>query len=149
GTVEALRRCGRDRGTDAEPSRIDVADSLLDPTAGPPGEAPLDLVIGNPPFQSQLAGDNVRTASHRHDLRARFGELAGPYTDTAALFLVVAFRRLAPTGRVGLIQPTSVLANRDTAAIRTMLEHEGDLIGLWISGERIFDAAVDVCAPII
>src|SRR5699024_11971544 len=47
-TVEALRRWGRDRGTDAEPSRIDVADSRLDPTAGPRHEAPLELVIGNP-----------------------------------------------------------------------------------------------------
>src|SRR5699024_7147795 len=52
-------------------------------------------------------------------------------------------------GRCALVQPLSVLAARDTTAIRRWLEETAPLTGLWIAGEPVFDAAVQVCAPIL
>lgn len=146
-SAAVLHRWGRHHGVDVEPGGLRCGDALLEPAAAP--DTPVDLVIGNPPFQSQLRGGNVRSAETLAALRSRFGDLTGPYTDTAALFLARAIEQLDAGGRCGLIQPLSVLGNRDTASVRSHLDERAELVGLWVATEAVFDAAVEVCAPIL
>ncbi|MGH9149627.1 MAG: N-6 DNA methylase [Acidimicrobiales bacterium] len=49
-----------------------------------------DLVIGNPPFLSQLASETARSEECTARLRQRFGPSVAGLTDTAVLFLVLA-----------------------------------------------------------
>lgn len=123
-----------------------VADTLLDP---PPGwTARFDLVVGNPPFLGQLSGVTARDARGRAAVRDRYPE-AGPYADSAALFLVAAVDLTAVDGVVMLLQPQSVLSSRDTRGVRDRLVATADLACLWASDERCFDADVEVCAPVL
>jgi hypothetical protein len=124
-----------------------VADALLAPRPGPPEG--FDLVVGNPPFQGQLTGGAVRTNAERVALQAAWGGVVGPYTDTAALFLVAGARALAPGGALAMVQPTSVLSARDAGPARAAATAGAELVGLWVAVEPVFDAAVDVCAPVL
>ncbi len=109
-----------------------------------------DLVVGNPPFQGQLAGASIRPIPVAAALRARWGaEVVRPYTDTAALFLVAGARALAPGGRLLMILPTSVLAARDANAARAAVIKVAQLTGLWVAGELVFGASVQVCAVLL
>src|SRR5699024_3830919 len=56
--------------------------------------------------------------------------------------------RLARGGRACLVQPLSLLGSRDAAAIRSHLTRTARLRGLWVANAPVFDAAVEVCAPI-
>ncbi len=97
-----------------------------------------DVVVGNPPFLSQLA-----TATSRRG-RSRWG--GGAYADAAALFLALAVHAArADGGRVGLVLPHSVLATRDTAPIRAHVLTAARLDGLWWAEEAMFDADVFTC----
>jgi hypothetical protein len=108
-------------------ARIDVGDGL---TWRPP--APVDVVVGNPPFRSPLTAG------------ARRGGLA-PYTDLAGRFLVGALDLVRPEGRVLMLQPESVLATRDAAPVRAA----GALDGLWLDDAPVFAADVRVCALLL
>lgn len=106
------------------------------------------LVIGNPPFLSQLSTETASSGEYRRQLKARFGESVGSYTDPAALFLALSIEIADPDqGKATLIQPVSVLASRDAAKVRRWLMRESSLEEIWIARERVFDAGVDVCAP--
>ena len=115
-----------------------------------PGEG-FDVVIGNPPFQSQLGRGTARPVSgpDAEGLRRRFGSLAYRYTDTAALFLLEACRWLRPGGQVALVLPQSVLVAGDAAALRRAVLDLGRLERLWVAGEPVFDASVRVCVPVL
>lgn len=116
-------------------------------TGGPSGG--FDLVIGNPPFGGQLRKRTARDSHRRARLRRRFGRRVHPYTEEAALFLLVASEVAAPSGRICLILPQSVLGSRDCAAIREHVSSKARMLACWTSGgERCFDADVDVCAPV-
>lgn len=158
-------------GTDIDPGAIAVAEAALvlwatdhgAPEARPGSHLQIDnalmhpglpvggfaWVVGNPPFQGQLTGGAVRSAETRAALRDRWGDLVGPYTDTAALFLVVAVEALAPGGRAALVLPTSILAARDAAGCRAAVAAVADLTDLWVATESVFDADVDVWAPVL
>ena len=130
--------------------RVVVADALrvgLD--AWSPRAAPFDLVVGNPPFLGQLRRRTARSRPERTVLRGRLGAAVGPYTDAAALFLATAVEMTVPGGRVALIVPESVLAARDSAAVRAVVAERAALVGLWTAESAGFDAAVRVCAPIL
>ena len=124
--------------------RVVVGDALRDPW---PAEGRLAAVVGNPPFAGQLARDTARDASAADAARALLGAAPG-YADTAGLFLVRAVDA-APGGRVGLVLPVSVLGARDAGAVRRRVEDRAVLEEVWIVGERVFGAAVDVCAPVL
>jgi hypothetical protein len=97
-----------------------------------------DLVIGNPPYLSQMA-----TATTRGGASGRGG---GPYADAAAEFLALAGELVDPAGgRVALVLPQSMLASRDAAAIRTSIGERAHMVWSWWSGRRVFDAQVLVC----
>jgi hypothetical protein len=102
-----------------------------------------DAVVGNPPFLNQLERATVR----RSPLPAELAAIAGPYTDTAWLFLVVARELLRAGGQAVLVQPQSLVAARDAAPVRDVIAPS--LQGLWWCDEFLFDASVRVCAPLL
>ena len=114
----------------------------------PPKEG-FKAVIGNPPFQNQLQEQTTRSLKETNELRERWSVNAGPYADTAGYFLLVALSMLANNGRALLIQPQSILATADAKPIREKLRKEASLLGMWIGGPNIFEAGVNVCAPLI
>ncbi len=129
--------------------RVTVADALA---AGPWPDRPgpgFDLVVGNPPFQSQLSARTARPAAGTDQLRDRFGDGVTGYVDTAALFLLAAADEVRPGGRVLLIQPQSVLAGRDSEPVRRAVDDRAPLEGLWLCDERVFAAHTRVCAPVL
>jgi hypothetical protein len=118
-----------------------VGDGLMLATSTWRGQ--FDALVGNPPFLNQLERATVR----RGPLPASLDAFAGPYTDTAWLFLVSALDLVRPGGRVVLVQPQSLVAARDAASVRDAIE--SSLAGMWWCDEPLFDASVRVCAPVL
>ncbi len=103
-------------------------------------EETFDIVVGNPPYLSQMATATSRGGASQHG--------GGPYADTAAEFLALALRLADPTrGRVGLVLPQSILAARDAGPVRAIVGKVADLFwSSWEPSQRHFDASVNVCA---
>ena len=86
-------------GCDIDPEALDrVGDARIrtihdDALAHDWGSEQFDLVIGNPPFLSQMAADTSRGGSSRHG--------GGPYADAAFEFLALAVRLANPDRRAG------------------------------------------------
>jgi SAM-dependent methyltransferase len=98
-----------------------------------------DVVVGNPPFLSQLASATTRGRA------SSFG--GGAYADVAAEFLALAVRAARPDGgRVGLVLPQSILASRDAGPLRDVVDGLATRCWSWWSPRRHFDAQVHVCA---
>ena len=100
--------------------------------------AHVDVVVGNPPYLSQLAATTTRGGASRHG--------GGPYADAAVEFLALAVRMLGPRGRLGLVLPQSILASRDAAAVRAEVDRRAGITWSWWSPAPVFDAQVLVCA---
>ena len=149
--IECLGATAALIGCDLDPAAIDAARAVL------PDDADLhradaltaawsawsaqrvDLVIGNPPYLSQMAAATTRGGSS--------GRGGGPYADAAVEFLALAGELVDPDGgRVALVLPQSLLASRDAADIRMSIGERAHLVWSWWSGGRVFDAQVNVCA---
>lgn len=101
-----------------------------------------DLVVGNPPFLSQLATATARPG------RSNLG--GGPYADTAALFVSLALDLVRPDGGcVALVLPQSFVAVRDVAPIRQQILDEATPAALWVAGGPMFDAAVNTIVLVV
>ncbi len=139
-------------GVDSDPSAVRAARRALDGVAARSEVicadaldmdwselARFDIVVGNPPFLSQLAASTARGGAS-----ARGG---GPYADAAVEFLALAAEIVRPRGgRVGLVLPQSVLSARDAGDIRDSFDAHAQLRWSWWTGERVFDAQVLTCA---
>ena len=103
------------------------------------GDERFEIVIGNPPFLSQMAADTTRGGSSRHG--------GGPYADAAVEFMALAVRLAEPEGgRVALVLPQSILAARDGGPVRTAVAQRADLDwSWWEPRQQHFDANVNVC----
>lgn len=121
-----------------------VGDALALPTAAWGGPA---VVIGNPPFLGQLRAATTRPAD-RGALSPEAAAVAGPYTDTAALFAALGVGAVAPGGRVAMVLPRSFLVARDAGPARVASLSAADLEHVWLPEARLFGAAVDVCVPV-
>jgi len=99
-----------------------------------------DLVVGNPPYLSQMAATTSRGGASRHG--------GGPYADAAVEFLALSIQLARPDGgRVGLVLPQSILSARDAAEVRERVAEKSDLVwSWWEPDQRHFDASVNVCA---
>lgn len=133
-------------GGEAVP-RVVVADALGLDDGGWPARP--DVVVGNPPFLGQLTRATARPAAAAAVARARFGDAARGYADTAALFLVLASRLVRPGGTVALVLPRSFLATRDAAAARRAVLGDASLEVLWLPSRPVFAAAVHVCVVVL
>lgn len=129
------------RAIDAAARRLagrDVELRHVDALAASWSSQRFDLVIGNPPFLSQMAATTTRGGSSRHG--------GGPYADAAAEFLALASELVDPDGgRLALVLPQSLLASRDAAAIRGSIGDRARMVWSWWSDRRVFDAQVYVC----
>ena len=101
------------------------------------------------PSAASSAGRRPGGARPRSTARALLGGSAAGYADTAGLFLVRAAAACAAGGRVAMLQPLSFLGSRDAGAVRRRLEELAVLEEVWLADERVFGAAVDVCAPVL
>jgi len=114
--------------------------------------APVDAVVGNPPFVR--AGDLTPDREHfrRHlDAFGRDGD--SPYADgDAALsrrsdayvyFVTHATRFLRPGGRLGMVLPSKWLGSEYGADFRRFLHDQYDVRAVVGFGARAFDALVD------
>lgn len=112
------------------------ADALAHDWAG----ETFDVVVGNPPFLSQMAAATTRGGASKHG--------GGPYADAAVEFLALAVRLARPDGgRVGLVLPQSIIGARDAAPVRAEVARMADLSwSWWAPRQRHFDASVNVCA---
>lgn len=126
--------------------RVDVADGL-DPTTwtGGPGH---DLVVGNPPYLTQLRSATALDRARLARLAAELGPL-DPYVDASALFLLLATRATATGGVTCLVMPQSFLSVRGSQNVRDRLLATCELSTLWASDAAFFDAAVQVCALVL
>ena len=93
---------------------VRVGDHLVD---DPFAMKRFDLIVGNPPFLSQLRGGTPRQAQ-RAALAERWAGVGG-YVDDAAAFLLAAVDALADEGTVVLVQPASVLGAVDACSSGT------------------------------
>ena len=146
---DRLERLGLEvevHGADIDPAALEAARRQLGPAARLQHADALeyqwtqrfDLVIGNPPFRSQMAERTSRGGSSRYG--------GGPYADTAAEFLALAGLVTAEGGRIAMILPQSILASRDAAEIRSDIDRSYERLWSWWSPEQWFDATVLVCA---
>lgn len=103
------------------------------------GDEIFDIVIGNPPYLSQMSSETTRGGSSKHG--------GGPYADAAAEFLALSVRLAHPGhGRVALVLPQSILASRDAGPIRSQVDALADLAwSWWVREQQLFDAGVFVC----
>lgn len=127
-------------------ARVVVGDALRGPW---PGEGRLELVVGNPPFAGQLASSTARDNAASEAARALLDGAAPGYADTAGLFVVKAALAALPGARIAMLQPISVLGSRHAGVVRRRLEELTVLDEVWLGDERIFEAAVAVCAPFL
>lgn len=105
------------------------------------GDERFDIVIGNPPFLSQMSSATTRGGSSGHG--------GGPYANAAAEFLALAIDLADPEGSVvGLVLPQSILASRDAGPVRDRVDESADHTWSWWRADQrgLFDAAVNVCA---
>jgi SAM-dependent methyltransferase len=134
-------------GCDIDAAALDAARAALAPTAELRradalattwSDRHVDLVVGNPPFLSQLAASTTRGGASRRG--------GGPYADAAAEFLALAGEMVDPDGgRIALVLPQSMLASRDAASIRGSIGDRAQMVWSWWSNRRVFDAQVHVC----
>ena len=98
-----------------------------------------DLVIGNPPYLSQLAATTSRGGASRRG--------GGPYADVAVEFVALAADLVDPDGgRVAFVLPQSILSVRDASDVRRDVDSRARLFWSAWTGERDFDAQVVTCA---
>jgi len=119
------------------------ADALADDTLDGPlfadERGPFDLVVGNPPFLSQLAATTARGGASLHG--------GGPYADAAVEFLALGSRVVDQCGgRLGFVLPQSMLAARDGGDVRQSIDERATLTWSSWTGTRDFDAQVVTCA---
>jgi hypothetical protein len=103
------------------------------------GDEHYDIVIGNPPYLSQMSAATSRGGASKHG--------GGPYADAAAEFLALAVRLADPNhGRVAFVLPQSILASRDAGPIRNVVDELADHAwSWWVPEQQLFDASVNVC----
>ncbi len=165
-TAEAWQRAlGGVAGIDIEPLAVLVAGAALQRTVPPditlgtaysapilqisdflalPPQPQFSLVVGNPPFLSQLQTATLRPRSSSDHSQPR-----GAYTDVAAQFLSAGLGWLTPGGTLALLQPLSTLSTRDAGPVRDQLRDQATIRAVWLGTEKHFaDAQVATCAII-
>jgi len=133
--ADARARLGRAGHTGAD---LVVEDALTSPFLDRRRGA-VDLVIGNPPYLSQMAASTTRGGASRHG--------GGPYADAAVEFLSLGADLVDPRGgRLAFVLPQSILSVRDAGPVRERIDRAATMFWSSWTGERDFDAEVVTCA---
>ncbi|MCU1485993.1 MAG: hypothetical protein JWN67_2739 [Actinomycetia bacterium] len=146
--LEAARHSDRLVAIDVDPLAVAVTEAALTLAGRRPvclvadaltAEWPdADVVVGNPPFLSQLRSGTARTPERAVELGAK------GYVDDAALFLLRAARH---ADRVALLQPESIVSAAAAAPIRDELGPR--VARIWVPDRPLFDAAVRVVGIVL
>ena len=108
------------------------------------GTAPLaDIIVGNPPFLSQLRTKTSRSGQ-RQGLPETFGLGNLGYLDEAGVFVVACAHWLRPDGSLALILPQSLLAAADAQHARILTGERLRLKEILIPDRDAFEASVEV-----
>ncbi len=126
-----------------------VGDTLRDLDGAGPASEGVDVVVGNPPFLNQLERLTAHSPGRAAELNARSNGVLRPYTDVSAIFLQRSIDWVRPGGRIGLVQPQSLLAARDAAGVRAHVASTCALEAIWASDLPVFAAHVLTCAPVV
>ncbi len=134
--------------------RIVVGESLTEvdwPTCFPEicARGGFDAIVGNPPFLGQLSAGTALPRETARRLRERFEGAVRGYADIASAFLLASTEMTRDGGRVGIVQPLSVLASRDASAVRARVLARGSIESAWIGEGGEFDAGVNACALVV
>ncbi len=114
-----------------------------------PGDIPtkFDVVLGNPPFLNQLESQTANKPARAKRIAELSSGAVRGYADTAGAFLLLGLRLTWPDGRVGMVQPLSLLASRDNGPLRAALLDHAWLESIWIDDGRTFQGiATQTCA---
>ena len=134
-------------GVDVDPDAVSRARAALPGASIVEGDAlahawdgaGFDLVIGNPPYLSQLARGTTRGGAGSRGV--------GTYGDVAAEFLALGADLADPSGgRLAMVLPQSILASRDAADVRRAIDARATLVWSWWSAVPVFEAQVLTCA---
>lgn len=118
-----------------------VADAMQPSSWFAPFDLPFDVILGNPPFLSQLKRGTA-TSRERAALIARATDGAvRRYSDLSAAFLLVSLTRLSQGGRLGFVMPLSFLSTGDACEARQKANATATLRAIWSCEESIFEAA--------
>jgi Eco57I restriction-modification methylase len=101
-------------GVDPDLAPRVVCRDALDPD---PDAAPVDLVLGNPPW---VRGERIPRA-RRAAYRERYSEVGQGNSDLASYFAAAALRRLSPGGRLAFVVSQGVLDAGASAGVRALL----------------------------
>ena len=137
-TDEALVRAG---ATDV----VLVHGDGLDPSSPPEG---VDLVVGNPPFLSQLRTATTRDDDRRARVRGWYGEAAEGYVDESGLFVLAVSRLLSPGGVAVLVVPEALLATGSAARMREEVSSRCGVEVVWRDTDGVFPG-VPTCALLL
>ncbi|MGC8480392.1 MAG: HsdM family class I SAM-dependent methyltransferase [Acidimicrobiales bacterium] len=108
-----------------------------------------DVIVGNPPFLNRVRGEILRDVQLRNQVDRALEGALHPYTDISAVLLALATNVTREGGAVGMCQPSSIVAGRDSAAVRDRIVSTATLEELLIAKGRTFDAGTSVVAPIL
>jgi type I restriction-modification system DNA methylase subunit len=87
----------------------------------------VDYILANPPFSLRIDYEQFDSPLFS------FG-----YRNSDALFIDTAFKLLRPGGRLVCLLPHSIIANREFAALRTLVENSWNLCGVICLPEGVF-----------
>lgn len=124
---------------------VRCADSLT----GPAPRVRYDLVIGNPPFLSRLRSRTAGTRREAARLRERFGAAVGGYADAACAFVLLAVECAAPTGRIAMVLPMSVVAASGAAGMRQRVDATCRWKALLLPPPRVFGGGVPTVVAVL
>lgn len=127
--------------------QIVVGDALLMERS--PGGQRFGMVVGNPPFLSQLSSSTADGRARAARVRERFGGLVRGYADEAVRFMLLGREWAEPGGVSAMILPVSVLSSRDAGPVRESMLGSMTLEGIWVSDGHAFDAGVETCAVVL
>jgi|694.fasta_scaffold99756_2 hypothetical protein len=146
---DALLIDGAGAAAKSQPSFFDVENekwSDLFPSLFVSDNPGFDIVIGNPPFLSQLSTETVASSAQYAELESRYSDSISKLTNTASIFFLAALKMVKKDGIISFIQPMSFLATRDSESVRQVIANTNSLCSIWVCTEKIFDAAVQVTA---
>ncbi len=147
GTIEELRKTYAPFHWQVEFPEVFQGDTETASTGWSGG---FDVIIGNPPFLNQLELATAPSKKLAALFKARFPGVAKGYADIATVFVELSSQLAKPEGgRIGLVQPDSILSAAHAKPARQSATTRGGLETIWVAGEKIFTANVHVCVPVI
>jgi SAM-dependent methyltransferase len=140
----------RERVAQALGSHVIKGDALDAEVRARLGVCEFGMVLGNPPFLSQLKRGTAASRSRARTVSVATHGAVRRYADGATAFLLVGLECLKPRGRLAFVMPISFLSAGDAGAARVRALEIAGLRAIWSAHEGFFtDANVRVCGVVL